>query len=574
MDIKRLIRLLPGSMRKVWLNVFFQWLGLLANIALVFALGAFLGNLFLDQTHNTAMLLGVAVAAFLVRCFSISASSRVAHAAAEDVKQALRAALFDKVLRLGPSYGKHVSTSQLVQLSAEGVEQLQTFFAGFLPQLLYSLLAPLTLFVVLSFYSLKVALLLLICVPLIPLVIAGIHKRVKQVIGKYWGSYAELGHMFLENLQGMTTLKIYQADASRNQLMNDKAEDFRKMTMRLLAVQLNSIIVMDVIAFGGAALGIALTVYELHQGNIGLVGALILLLLAAEYFVPLRLLGSFFHIAMNGMAASGRIFRILDIAEADPDSKRPLPDGPLDVHLANLRFAYGDDKVALQDISLTVPARGLVSIVGRSGCGKSTLAQLIAGAQPLYDGSLRIGGIEGRDIRDDSRMRAVALLSHSPYFFKGTVRDNLQMARPGATDQDMRNALEQTRLLAFLDTQQGLDTPLQENATNLSGGQRQRLSLARGLLHDAAILILDEATSNIDADNEAEILALIHTLAQRKAVILISHRLANVTGSDCIHYMDGGSLQASGTHEQLMRDHTPYRQLFDYQQGLEHYGQA
>ena len=484
------------------------------------------------------------------------------------VKKTLRTQIYEKLLRLGASYSEHVSTAEVVQVAVEGVDQLETYFGAYLPQFFYAMLAPLTLFAVLCFVNMPAAFALLVCVPLIPVAIAAVQTWAKKLLSRYWGQYTKLGDTFLENLQGLTTLKIYQADGLRNDVMNEEAEKFRKITMKVLTMQLNSVTIMDVIAYGGAALGVILAATQYRAGHVALSGALLIILLSADFFIPMRQLGSFFHIAMNGMAASEKIFRLLDLPEP-PARTQTCPDG--DIVCRGLHFSYTPEREILHGLDLVFPAGSFTSIVGASGCGKSTIASILMGRSRGYTGAVTVGGVPLADISEDSLMRHITYVSHQSYLFKGTVRENLRMARPDASDDALWAVLRQVKLAAFLEQEQGLDTPLSEQGSNLSGGQRQRLALARALLHDTPVYLFDEATSNIDVESENDIMAEIHALAGRKTVILISHRLANVTVSDNIYVLDGGALAGQGTHEALLRAGGVYARLWDAQQALENY---
>ena len=488
-----------------------------------------------------------------------------------DVKRILREKIYEKMLKLGASYNEQVSSSEVVQVSTEGVEQLETYFGKYLPQLFYSLIAPVTLFVILSRASLKASIILLICVPLIPVSIVAVQKIAKKLLDKYWSIYTGLGDSFLENLQGLTTLKIYQADQQKADEMDMESQNFRRITMKVLTMQLNSTSVMDIVAYGGAAIGMAVAVSEFLEGNISISGTLCIVLLASEFFLPLRLLGSFFHIAMNGMAASDKIFKILDLPEPQTGEKI-LPEGSLDISFKNVHFAYEEDREILKGIDLYLPAGSFVSLVGESGCGKSTIAGIISAKNRGFTGEITIGGVPLSQVKETDLMRHVVLVRHNSYLFKGTVEENLRMAKPDATEAEMEEVLVKVNLLGFLQTQDGLQTKLLEKAGNLSGGQCQRLAIARALLRDSAVYIFDEAASNIDVESEELIMDVIHQLARTKTVLLISHRLANVVNSDQIYFLKDGEIKESGKHEELMQLNGEYRHLYDSQMALENYG--
>ena len=433
------------------------------------------------------------------------------------------------------------------------------------------MLAPLTLFVVLCFVNVPAAIVLLVCVPLIPIAIAAVQTWAKKLLSKYWGQYTALGDTFLENLQGLTTLKIYQADEFKNKEMNVEAEKFRKITMKVLTMQLNSITIMDLIAYGGAALGVIMAVTQYANNHVSLAGCLLIILLAADFFLPMRQLGSFFHIAMNGMAASDKIFRLLDLPEHKQDVSESFPLQH-DIVCSGLRFSYEPDREILHGVNMDFPQGSFTALVGESGCGKSTIAAILMGRNKGYTGSVTVGGVELKNVNENSLLRNITYVSHQSYLFKGTVRDNLRMGRPGASDEELWAVLERVNLARFLKAEQGLDTPLLEKAGNLSGGQAQRLALARALLHDSPVYIFDEATSNIDVESENDIMEEIHRLAKTKTVILISHRLANVVQADNIYVLDRGNVAENGSHEELLQNRGLYEKLWTAQQVLENYG--
>lgn len=568
----RLIKLLSHAGKYIVYNVLWQWFALLCQIAVVFSItalleGAVTGNL---QTQDMVRTAAVFAAAALVRFGCDRGAAHASFAASVDVKRILREKIYDKLLRLGASYREQTATSEVVQMAAEGVEQLETYFGRYLPQLFYSLLAPVTLFAVLSFVSLKASVVLLICVPLIPISIVAVQKFAKRLLSRYWGVYTGLGDSFLENLQGLTTLKIYQADGQKAEEMDQEAERFRNITMKVLTMQLNSTSVMDIVAYGGAAAGMIVAVSEYLSGTLSFAGALTIILLASEFFIPLRLLGSFFHIAMNGMAASDKIFCLLDLPEPEKGTKES-GGSSLDVDFENVSFSYEEDRQILKEISFRIPAGSMVSLVGESGCGKSTAAAVLMGRNRGYQGSVRLGGVELSEVSEESLMKSVTRVAHNSYLFKGTVEENLRMGKPDANRQEMIAVLRKVNLWGFLEAQEGLDTKIQEKGSNFSGGQCQRLALARALLHDTPVYIFDEATSNIDVESEEMIMEVIRELAKTRTVLLISHRLANVVTSDCIYMMVQGEIREAGTHQELMQKDGSYQKLFESQQKLENY---
>ena len=468
------------------------------------------------------------------------------------------------------SYREELKTSEIVQVAVEGVEQLETYFGAYLPQFFYAMAAPLTLFFVLLPVSVPAAVLLFVCVPLIPVAIALVQTWAKKLLSRYWDQYTALGDTFLENLQGLTTLKVYQTDGIRHAKMNEESEKFRKITMKVLTMQLNSITIMDIVAYGGAALGIVVALLQYRGGHTGFGGCLLIILLSADFFLPMRQLGSFFHIAMNGMAASGKIFRLLELKEEPQEKKQEIPDTEALIRLDEVCFSYEPGREILHDISMELKPGSFTAIVGESGSGKSTLASVLTGQNKRRKGTLTIGGVDFDDISEESRMRHITYVSHNSYLFGGTVRDNLLMAKPDASEEELWRVLEQTKLSDFLKSEQGLDTVLTAQASNLSGGQRQRLALARALLHDSPVYLFDEATSNIDVESENDIMEQIIALAQKKTVIVISHRLANTVTADRIYVLADGKLAERGTHEKLLEKRGVYASLWNTQQALEH----
>lgn len=569
---KRLIGTVRESKKYVAGNVALQWCSLAANIAMIGAICRLLERLYRGSAGASDLLItaAVAIVAVVIRFACNVGSSRMGYLSSKAVKKTLREKIYQKLLRLGSAYREQVQTSEVVQVAVEGVDQLETYFGAYLPQFFYAMLAPLTLFIVLCFVNVPSAIVLLVCVPLIPIAIAAVQTWAKKLLNKYWSQYTALGDTFLENLQGLTTLKIYQADAFKNQEMNAASEKFRRITMKVLTMQLNSITIMDLIAYGGAAAGIVMAVTQFRAGHVALGGCLAIILLAADFFIPMRQLGSFFHIAMNGMAASDKIFRLLDLPEAEQKTQ-PVP-ADCSIRCENLHFSYEKDREILKGIDLQFPKGSFTALVGESGCGKSTVASILMGRNRNYAGSVTVGGIPLSEISEESLLRDFTYVSHQSYLFKGTVRENLLMGCPHAGEDSMWMVLEQVKLADFLRGEQGLDTRLAEKASNLSGGQCQRLALARALLHDSPVYLFDEATSNIDVESENDIMDQIHALAKTKTVILISHRLANVADADRIYVMDGGSVVESGTHEELLSLGCHYAKLWNAQQALENYG--
>lgn len=568
---KRLIRTVRESKKYIAWNVIYQWISLVANITMMVSIADLLSRLFANTAdrENFVCTVIVVAAAVGIRYFCAVQSAKMGYLSSKAVKKVLREKIYRKLLRLGSSYKEKAQTSEIVQISVEGVDQLETYFGAYLPQFFYAMLAPLTLFIVLGFVNVPAAAVLLVCVPLIPAAIAAVQTWAKKLLSKYWGQYTALGDTFLENLQGLTTLKIYRADDFKNDEMNVEAEKFRKITMKVLTMQLNSITIMDLIAYGGAALGIVMSVTQYSKGNVSLAGCLLIIMLSADFFIPMRQLGSFFHIAMNGMAAGQKIFRLLDLPEAE-EKKADCPKG--DIVCRDLHFSYDNDREILSGVNMTFKRGAFTAIVGESGCGKSTISAILTGRNKGYGGSVSVGETELSEIREADLMENITYISHQSYLFKGTVRDNLLMGKPDASDSELWEVLERVNLADFVRNEKGLDTGLSEKASNLSGGQCQRLALARALLHDSPIYIFDEATSNIDVESENDIMNEIQNLAESKTVILISHRLVNVVKADAIYVMVNGKIAESGKHRELLENKADYEKLWEAQQRLENYG--
>ena len=568
----RLIRLLKGSGKYILYQVLWQWISLIAQIIIAINITQLIDNAFYNKISdsNIVKVIITVITGVFIRVLCDRFYTDASFHAGANVKRILRNQIYEKVLRLGPAYREQVHTSEIVQMAGEGVEQLEVYFSRYLSQFFYSLLAPLTLFIVVMRISMKSAVILLIAVPLIPIVIMLVMLVAKRLLSSYFDIYYGLGDSFLEKLHGMTTLKIYRADKAAADDMDRESEQFRKITMKVLMMQLNSTSVMDIVAYGGAAVGIISALAQFYRGEISLFGMLMILFLAAEFFLPMRILGSFFHIGMNGMKASDRIFAFIDLPEQKRGNKK-IVDNNINISLENLSFSYEPTKEILKGINMNIPPKSFVSLVGVSGSGKSTIAGILMGRNPHYSGSLKINDDEHSELTSESIMKNFTMVGHSSWIFAGTVRENLLMGNPNASVSEMNDALQKVNLLDFINSQEGLDTKLTSNAGNLSGGQKQRLSLARALLHNTPVYIFDEATSNVDAGSEEIIMNVIHELAKEKTIILISHRLANVVKSDNIFMLKDGNIVESGVHSELMANKSAYENLFTEQMNLENF---
>lgn len=572
---KRLLKEFKDNQKYVIGMVLTQWIALIANVILILATVKFLETLLYENVtyQKAGQLLLILGGVIFVRGITTSINSKLSFRAATNVKVRLRDMIYQKLMLLGDGYRSTIATSEAVQISTEGVEQLEIYFAKYVPQFFYSLLAPVTLFVIVGSMSLKVAVVLLICVPLIPVSIIAVQKFAKKLLNKYWGTYTELGDSFLESLQALTTLKIYQADERYARKMDEEAEKFRKITMKVLVMQLNSISVMDLVAYGGAALGMILSILEFRAGTITFAECLFIIMISAEFFLPLRLLGSFFHIAMNGNAAANKIFALLDAPVKETGSIEELKSN--EIALKNVSFTYEDaGSSVLNNISLKIPAHKFTALVGTSGCGKSTIVSLIMKELAGYKGNILMGKDELSDIKEEALYRKITRITHDSYLFKGTVEENLRMGKENADRAEMEKVLKQVDLYDAIMGKGGLFMQIEEKGVNLSGGQKQRLALARAILHDSDIYIFDEATSNVDVESENRIMEVVRQLAENKTVLMISHRLANIEEADKIFVLEKGCISEQGTHRELMEKQGYYRKLYRAQQELESYSKS
>lgn len=570
---KRLMREFKENRSMIAGMVLTQWLMLFANIVLMLAT-ADMVEAVVTEKDIPQTFIQLVVTLFLiliVRGFLSYWNQQLSFCISKQLKEHLRALVYEKLMRMGSNYKNSLKTAEIVQISTEGVEQLEIYFGKYVPQFFYSMIAPLTLFVIVGGMSLKVALVLLLCVPLIPVSIIAVQKFAKKMLAKYWGTYTQLGDSFLECLQGLTTLKIYQADERYAKKMDEESENFRKITMRVLVMQLNSISVMDLVAYGGTAVGIILSILELQKGAIYLPQCFFIMMISSEFFLPLRLLGSFFHIAMNGNAAADKIFALLDEKEETVEAtETEMETKGQGLSVEQVSFSYEENQLVLKGISMTAK-KGLTAIVGESGCGKSTLVSLLMKEQQKKAGTILINGRKIENISSELLHKKITRVCHDSYLFAGTIRENLLMGKEDASDEEMLEALRKVNLLSFVRENGGLSMVLLEKASNLSGGQKQRLALARALLHQTDIYLFDEATSNIDVESENDIMQVISQLAKEKVVLLISHRLANVTKANQIYVMKKGTFVEHGTHDELLGQEGYYAKLFLEQKQLEQY---
>ena len=553
---KRLTALCPESKKYIAGNIILQWIELCLNAVMIGLIAVSAERLYRGELtpQSAAPAIIVIAITIVIRFFVARYAVRMSYLASRTVKRKLRDLIYKKLLRLGMSYREKATTAEYV------------------PQFFYAFIAPVTLFIFFTAAgSLQTGLILFLCVPLIPGTIMMVQKIAKKILAKYWDQYTKLGSTFLENLQGMTTLKIYQADGYKHEQMNKESEHFRVVTMKVLTMQLNSIIIMDLLAYGGAAFGIVLATRSFVTGTLELAPCLFMILLSADFFLPMRRLGSYFHVAMNGMAASDRIFKFLELEEPE-EKTAEFPQNGGNFLLKSVSFSYDGERGVLHRINMQIPKNSFTGIVGESGSGKSTIASLLTGRSTVESGTIMIGPDHLSECSEESRMRGITYIGSSSYLFKGTVRDNLLMGDPEADDDKLWKVLAECRLDEFLKGADGLDTQLTENAQNLSGGQRQRLALARALLHDSPVYIFDEATSNIDVESEEIILNRIRQMKGSKTIILISHRLVNTKEADRIFVMDNGKVAESGTHRELMKWGGTYSVLWRTQQKLERLG--
>lgn len=563
---KKLFNELKSEKLQILKLLLIKILQMTTNVAMIFLIGksieALISSSFSGSKFILFMLLIIGLNIFLIK---IEAS--ISYKASYRIKNNLRERLMKKVFSFKMEYGSKVSISEVINLGVEGIEQLNLFYSALLPQLLFSLIGPLILFCILSFLNFKIAIIMLLLIPLIPIAIMMVQKLAKKVVKTYWKSYTNLSEVFIDFLYGLTSLEVFNADEDYNDLLNEKAEDFRVKTMKLLMMQLNNITVLDLISYAGSALGIILSIYYYSRGQLSVFAAFSFILLSQEFFLPLRRLGALFHVAMNGITAANSLFEILEI-ESIEDFEDLLKDEKVDVEVKNLSFSYGEKEV-LKDLNMKIKSNKITAIVGESGCGKSTLAKLVGGFERNYDGEILYNGLS--EISNDSLNENIMLVDNTPYFFKESLRYNLKMANKNADDDKLRKVLEEVGLYSYFKNIGGLDSILESAGNNLSGGQKQRLAIGRALLKGPKILILDESISNIDKESEDLILNLIQKLKEKMTIILITHRLNTVLQADYIYYLDNKKVAEEGSFEEISKGEL-FSGIYKYQRELEMWG--
>ncbi|MBQ8419496.1 MAG: ABC transporter ATP-binding protein/permease [Clostridia bacterium] len=564
---KELFRLLGGNKKYIFMAVSAMVLGLIANIGVTACIcwAIFL----LANGKETISYLYPALGAVIcmtVRYVATRLAGNIKDVLGRNVKKDLRERVYNKIVKLGVRSTDGMSMAGLTQVSMEGVEQLDLYYSSYIPQFFFSMLAPFILFFICLPIDWRVATVLLACVPLIPVSIIAVSKYAKKIFAKYWGKYTSMGDSFLDSVQGLKELKIFKADQRQHEKMNENAEEFRKITMKVLVMQLASTTIMDFVAYGGAGLGIAFAVMSVVNRGLSPVSALFLILVAAEFFLPLRAFGSAFHVAMNGASAGRKIITLL--GTPDPVWGEEALTGD-EIELCDVTFSYDGARDVLKNVSMKFADRGMTAIVGESGCGKSTVVNMIIGAYRPKAGFVTVGGKKAEEVTRESYYEHLAVVSYNTYIFNQSVRENFYLADKTVSDDAIWDALEKVNLASFIRENGGLDKVISEDASNISGGQKQRLALAVSLIADKKIYVFDEATSNIDIESEAIIMKNIKALSAKKEVIVISHRLANVVPSDHIYYMEHGELKESGTHESLMAKKGGYEKLYSAQKALE-----
>ena len=570
---KSLLRLLGSNKIYIFYTVGFMVLGLFANLSITAGI-CWSVSLLKEQAELTNYLLSVfcITVGIVVRFFASCKTGDLKDMLGRKAKKDLRERTYRKIVTLGVRSTDGMSIAGLTQVALEGIEQLDLYYSSYIPQFFYAMLAPVILFFITVWIDWRVAVVLLACVPLIPVSIVAVSKYAKKIFAKYWGKYTSMGDSFLDSVQGLKELKIFTADAAQHDKMNSNAEEFRKITMKVLVMQLASTTIMDMVAYGGAGLGIAFAVTGVVNRGLSPVSALFLILVAVDFFLPLRAFGSAFHVAMNGASAGKKILSLLE--QPDPVWGAEMPS-ETDLVLQNVTFSYDGQRDVLKNVSMEIPAKGMTAIVGESGCGKSTIVNMLYGAFRPKSGAVLVGGKPLESLSREGYYSKLAVVSYNTYIFNETIRANFQLANPDVTDVQIYEALALVNLSDFVRENGGLDKVIIEDANNISGGQKQRLAMAVSLVANKDIYIFDEATSNIDVESEAIIVKNMKALSKDKSVIVISHRLANVVPADRIHYMESGEIKESGSHAELMSKNSGYAQLYRTQKKLEEgYGEV
>ena len=568
---KKLLALLGENKKYIFYAVGLMIVGLFANLAITASI-CYAIQYAAEFTSSGSNAQGfilpavIVIIAMAIRYVTSRSIGDLKDTLGRNVKKDLRQKIYDKIIKLGVRTTDNMSMAGLTQLSMEGVEQLDLYYSAYIPQFFYAMIAPIILFIVTVRINWAVALVLLACVPLIPMSIIAVSRYAKKIFAKYWGKYTSMGDSFLDSVQGLKELKIFQADAAQNIKMNETSEEFRKITMKVLVMQLASTTIMDMVAYGGAGLGIALTIHAVVNGSLSAYAALFLILVAVDFFLPLRAFGSAFHIAMNGASAGNKILSLL--AQPDPVWGNETVDGT-EITVKDVTFSYDGKRDVLKHASMNFGSTGMCAIVGESGSGKSTVVNLLLGAYHPQQGSILVGNKPLETLSRESYYSHISVVSYNTYIFNETIRQNFMLAKDNVTDEEIYSALKKVNLYDFIIDNGGLDKVITEDAANISGGQKQRLALAINLVANKDIYIFDEATSNIDIESEAIIMNNIKELSKEKSVIVISHRLANVIAADIIYYIEDGEVKEHGTHNELMNMHEGYAKLYTTQKKLE-----